>query len=195
MNELEQRTRDLLAHAGRSVQETAAALGGDLAPLIEAVVTALRNGRKVMLCGNGGSAADAQHIAAEFVNRYKMDRPPLAAIALTTDSSILTSIANDFTYDDVFAKQVLALGQEGDVLIAISTSGNSPTVLRALDAAREKKVLAAALLGKDGGKARAHADLAVVVPLQETARIQEVHLMLEHTLCELVDELLFAQQA
>lgn len=191
MNELRHRTRAVLTAASRSVQEAVEQLSDDLSPLIEAVIVALEGGHKVMLCGNGGSAADAQHIAAEFVNRYRMDRPPLAAIALTTDSSILTSIANDFSYDDVFAKQVTALGKPGDVLIAISTSGNSPSILRALEAARDRGVVTAALLGCDGGKARPLAEIPIVVPLTETARIQEVHLMLEHTLCELVDEALF----
>lgn len=181
-----------MAEAANSLQQVAPQLGEAVVPLVDAVIKAFQSGNKLLVCGNGGSAADAQHLAAEFVNRYKIDRPPLPAIALTTDSSILTSIGNDFSYEEVFSKQVEALGKPGDVFLGITTSGNSPNVLRALEAARKKGLVTAALLGRDGGKAKEMSDIAIVVPLRETARIQEAHLVLEHTLCEMVDEVLFA---
>lgn len=193
MDDLRERTRTAVTAAANSLQAAAPSLGDAMAPLIEAVVAAFRRGNTLLICGNGGSAADAQHLAAEFVNRYKIDRPPLPAIALTTDSSILTSIGNDFSFEEIFSKQVEALAKPGDILLGITTSGNSPNILRAFKAAKAKGVLCMALLGRDGGQARALADLAVVVPHQETARIQEAHLVLEHTLCELVDEILFAR--
>lgn len=191
-SDLRARSRALVNEAAASLQQVAPALGDALFPLVEAVVHAFRNGNKLLICGNGGSAADAQHLAAEFVNRYRIERPPLPAIALTTDTSILTSIGNDYSYDEVFSKQVEALGKPGDVFLGITTSGNSPNVLLALDAAARKGMITTALLGKDGGKARERAQIAIVVPAKETARIQEAHLVLEHTLCELVDEALFA---
>jgi D-sedoheptulose 7-phosphate isomerase len=192
MKDLRERTQSLLGDAARSVAEAVERVSADVAPLIEAVVTTFRNGNKVLICGNGGSAADAQHMAAEFVNRFKIDRPPLAAIALTTDSSILTSIGNDFSFHEIFSKQVEALGKPGDLFIGITTSGNSPNIIRALQAAKQKGLTTAALLGRDGGKARPIADIAIVVPLEDTARIQEVHLMIEHAVCEITDEILFA---
>ena len=158
------------------------------------MVEALRAGGKVLACGNGGSAADAQHFAAELVNRFEMDRPPLAAIALTTDSSTLTSIANDFSYDQVFAKQLRALARKGDVLLAISTSGNSKSVLEAARAARELGVRVVALTGNGGGKLAALLtadDAHVCVPHTRTARIQEVHLLALHCLCDAIDFQLF----
>jgi D-sedoheptulose 7-phosphate isomerase len=149
-------------------------------------------GSKVLLFGNGGSAADAQHIAAEFVNRFVIERPPLPAIALTTDSSALTSIANDYGYADVFAKQVRALGREGDVAIAISTSGTSPSVVRAVDACTKLRIHTVGLTGGDGGKLRGKVDyLLNVAASRETARIQETHILAGHVLCQLVDEKLY----
>lgn len=158
----------------------------------------LNGNRKIMSCGNGGSAADAQHFAAELLNRFERERPGLAGIALTTDTSTLTSIANDYEYNEVFAKQVRALGQAGDVLLAISTSGNSPNVIRALDAAHEKGVRVVALTGRDGGKMAAQLqspDVEIRVPAKVTARIQEVHLLTLHCLCDLIDEQLFGARA
>lgn len=158
----------------------------------------LNGNRKIMSCGNGGSAADAQHFAAELLNRFERERPGLAGIALTTDTSTLTSIANDYEYHEVFAKQVRALGQAGDVLLAISTSGNSPNVIRALDAAHEKGVRVVALTGRDGGKMAAQLqspDVEIRVPAKVTARIQEVHLLTLHCLCDLIDEQLFGARA
>jgi D-sedoheptulose 7-phosphate isomerase len=155
---------------------------------------ALRGGAKVLACGNGGSAADAQHFAAELVNRFEVERPPLAALALTTDSSTLTSIANDFDFRQVFAKQLRALGRRGDVLLAISTSGNSANVLEAVGVAREIGLRVVALTGGNGGKLapllRAD-DVQICVPHQNTARVQEVHLLVLHCLCDAIDFQLF----
>ncbi len=154
----------------------------------------LINGNKVLACGNGGSAADAQHFSAEMLNRYEMERPPLPAIALTTDSSTLTSIANDYHYDEVFSKQIRALGQSGDILLAITTSGGSPNIVKAIEAAHERDVTVFLLSGKDGGAAAEALDaedIELRVPSNVTARIQEVHLILIHCLCDLVDKKLF----
>jgi D-sedoheptulose 7-phosphate isomerase len=154
----------------------------------------LQGGGKVLLFGNGGSAADAQHLAAEFVNRFQIERPPLAAVALTTDTSILTSIANDFDFLEVFAKQVRALGKPGDAALGFSTSGNSANVVKALDAARQLGLKTLALSGGSGGPVAAAAELAIVVPSKNTPRIQEVHITIGHVLCDLVDFLLFPDQ-
>ena len=154
----------------------------------------LRNEGKVMSCGNGGSAADSQHFSAELLNRYERERPGIAGIALTTDTSTLTSISNDYEYNEIFSKQVRALGRKGDVLLAISTSGNSPNVMRAIDAAHEKGIKVVALTGKDGGKMAAQlkdGDVEIRVPAKVTARIQEVHLLVLHCMCDLIDEQLF----
>lgn len=166
--------------------------GAALHEAIDAVVEALRAGHKLLLFGNGGSAADAQHIAAEFVNRYRIERPPLPAIALTTDTSALTSIGNDYSFADVFAKQVQALGQAGDVAVAISTSGNAANVLRAVRACRRQGLRVIALTGGDGGKLAPLADIVLCVDAtRETARIQETHILIAHVLCEQVDRILF----
>jgi D-sedoheptulose 7-phosphate isomerase len=154
---------------------------------VRAVCLALENGNKLLLYGNGGSAADAQHIAAELVGRFQRDRHPLAAIALTTDTSILTSVGNDYGYDRVFERQMRALGRRGDVAIAISTSGNSPNVLAATAAAREMGLVTVGLTGGDGGKLARLVEHHLNVPHQSTARVQEVHIMIGHLLCELVD--------
>lgn len=159
----------------------------------QAIVTCLLNDGKVLACGNGGSAADAQHFAAELVNRFEVERPGLPAIALTTDSSVITSIANDYDYKLIFSKQVRALGMAGDVLIAISTSGNSPNVIEAIRAAHERGMIVVALTGRDGGAMGAMlraGDFHLCVPTERTARIQEVHLLLIHCLCDVIDHLL-----
>jgi len=159
---------------------------------IELIAAALRDGHKLLLFGNGGSAADAQHIAAEFVNRFKLERVPLPAIALTTDSSALTSIANDYGYDQVFSKQVRALGRRGDVAIAISTSGNAANVLAAVTACHDLGVHVVGLTGGRGGRLAEMADLVLCVSATtDTARIQETHILIGHTICELVDVKLF----
>jgi D-sedoheptulose 7-phosphate isomerase len=155
---------------------------------------ALQNDGKVLSCGNGGSAGDAQHFSSELLNRFERERPGLPGVALTTDSSTLTSIANDYAYEDIFAKQVRALGREGDVLLAISTSGNSANVNRAIEAAHERQMQIVALSGKDGGPMAgllAAGDVEIRVPHDRTARIQEVHLVAIHCLCDLIDEYLF----
>lgn len=163
----------------------------NLVQAAEKIALAFTSDRKLLLCGNGGSAADAQHIAAEFVNRYTLERPPLPAIALTTDTSVITSIGNDYSFDDIFSKQVKALGVEGDVLLAISTSGNSTNVLSAVKDARSQGIYTIGLIGKDGGKLVGLVELALVVKNNVTPRIQEAHILAGHILCHLVDYILF----
>ena len=166
--------------------------GDALIGAIEEIVRALKAGGKILLFGNGGSAADAQHIAAEFVNRYLLERPPLPAIALTTDTSTLTAIANDYGYDQVFARQVRALGARGDVALAISTSGRSPSVLHAVEVCRELGIETIGLTGGDGGTLAGLVDLCLRVSAStHAARIQETHILIGHVLCELVDRRLF----
>ena len=159
------------------------------------MAAALARGNKLLFCGNGGSAADAQHLAAEFVNRFIMDRRPLPAIALNTDTSILTSISNDFGFDLVFAKQVQALGKPGDMLIAISTSGNSKNVLRAVEAARERSITVLGLTGEGGGSMAPLCDLLIAVDDARTPLIQEIHITAGHLLCGLTDYYLFENLA
>ena len=163
----------------------------NLVQAAEKIALAFTSDRKLLLCGNGGSAADAQHIAAEFVNRYTLERPPLPAIALTTDTSVITSIGNDYSFDVIFSKQVKALGVEGDVLLAISTSGNSTNVLSAVKDARSQGIYTIGLIGKDGGKLAGLVELALVVKNNMTPRIQEAHILAGHILCHLVDYILF----
>ena len=167
-----------------------------LTEAIELITEALRDGKKLLLFGNGGSAADAQHIAAEFVNRFKLERVPLPAIALTTDSSALTSIANDYGYEHVFSKQVRALGRSGDVAIAISTSGTAPNVLAAVAACRDLGIRVVGFTGGRGGRLADMADLVLcVAATTDTARIQETHILIGHAICELVDLRLFGDPA
>ena len=162
-----------------------------LLDVIKSVSHAFESGNKIFFFGNGGSAADAQHLAAEFVNRYVMDRPPLPAIALTTDTSILTSVSNDLAFDEIFAKQLRALGKEGDVAIGISTSGNSPNIIKAFEVAKEIGMKRVALTGNNGGVISKMADFSLVVPSTSTARIQEAHILIGHILCEMVEHYLF----
>jgi D-sedoheptulose 7-phosphate isomerase len=165
----------------------------DVARAALMMIEALRAGRKILLFGNGGSAADAQHIAAEFVNRYQMERPGLAAIALTTDTSILTSIANDTAFEEIFSRQIEALGQAGDVTVAITTSGRSANMIRGVEAARQRGLHTIGLLGKDGGDVKDLVDVPIIVPSDSTSRIQEVHITIGHILCELVEQSLYPQ--
>jgi D-sedoheptulose 7-phosphate isomerase len=159
--------------------------------VVQLIAQAFREGRKVILFGNGGSAMDASHIAAEFVNRFLMERPPLPAIALNTDTAVLTSISNDYDYSQIFSKQLAALGHEGDVVIGISTSGNSPNVLKAMDVAKKNGMRTVVLTGGTGGKLANIADITFIVPTKTTARVQETHITLGHVICQLVDEELF----
>ena len=158
------------------------------------IARALTKDRKLMLCGNGGSAADAQHITAEFVNRFILERPPLPAISLTTDTSVITSIGNDYSFDEIFSKQVKAIGMEGDILLAISTSGNSPNIISAVEAAKDLNIYTVGLTGGDGGKLKGIADMALVVKDKSTPRIQETHIIAGHIVCELVDYILFQKE-
>lgn len=159
--------------------------------VVQLIAQTFRDGKKVLIFGNGGSAMDASHIAAEFVNRFLMERPPLPAIALNTDVAVLTSISNDYDYSQVFSKQLTALGHEGDVVIGISTSGNSPNVIKAIDVAKKNGMKTVVLTGGTGGKLAHIADYAFTVPTKHTPRIQETHITLGHTICQLVDEELF----
>jgi D-sedoheptulose 7-phosphate isomerase len=172
----------------------------DLAPIIAQaashMIQALLTDRKILVCGNGGSAADAQHFSAELLNRFERERPGLPAIALTTDTSTITAIANDYHFDDIFSKQVRALGQAGDVLLGISTSGNSRNVIRAIEAAHERGIVCVALNGREGGEITgllASQDVNICVPGTSTARIQEVHGIVIHCLCDLIDYQLLGQ--
>jgi len=180
------------------VKETAAAMLPEwIAVAGELMGRALQDDCKILSCGNGGSAGDAQHFSSELLNRFERERPGLPGIALTTDSSTLTSIANDYVYEDIFAKQVRALGREGDILLAISTSGNSENVNRAIVAAHERQMQVVALSGRDGGAMAdllTPGDIEIRVPADRTARIQEVHLVVIHCLCDLIDEYLFGSQ-
>jgi len=180
-----------------AVKQSSAELAPLIASAAQLMTQSLLHDGKILSCGNGGSAADAQHFSAELLNRFELERPGLPACALTTDSSTLTSIANDYEFNEIFAKQVRALGQPGDVLLAISTSGNSENVLRAIHAAHERGMRVVALTGRDGGsigQALHTEDVELRVPAQRTCRIQEVHVLIIHCLCDLIDaELLGAE--
>jgi phosphoheptose isomerase len=186
-------------HFQESIQAKIASadtIGPALEKAAEILVQSLLDGHKILCCGNGGSAGDAQHFSSEMLNRFERERPALPAIALTVDTFTLTSIANDYSYDDVFAKQVRALGQPGDVLLAISTSGNSSNVIKAVEAAQAQGLYVVALTGKDGGKMAnlyRPEDVEVRVPADKTSRIQEVHLLVIHCLCDLIDNQLFGE--
>jgi D-sedoheptulose 7-phosphate isomerase len=186
------------SHFEASIATKQAALATNIpsiAAAADSFALCLQDGGKALSCGNGGSAGDAQHFSSELLNRFEMERPPLAAIALSTDTSTLTAIANDYCYDDIFAKQITALGAAKDILLAISTSGNSLNVIRAIDAAHERGMKVVALTGHDGGEmatALETSDIEIRVPSDRTARIQEVHLLIIHCLCDLIDQQLFA---
>lgn len=190
----------IIGHFGASI-ETKMLSAEELPPYIEqagqVMVQALLTGGKILTCGNGGSAGDAQHFSSELLNRFERERPSLPAVALTTDPSTMTSIANDYSYNEVFSKQIRALGNPGDVLLAISTSGNSANVIQAIQAAHEREMTVVALTGKDGGGMASLLtadDVEVRVPSDVTARIQEVHLVVIHSLCDFIDCSLFGEE-
>lgn len=192
---------DLSERIEEHFQESIAAKQRALATLVPKILEAglvmaecLREGGKILSCGNGGSAGDAQHFSSELLNRFEMERPPLPAIALTTDTSTLTSIANDYSYNEIFAKQVMALGKSRDLLLGISTSGNSQNVVRAIESAHQRDMRVIILTGRDGGtmvQSLHENDLEIRIPSDRTARIQEVHLLVIHCLCDLIDQSLF----
>lgn len=194
---LEQRIEKHFIDSADLKYQAALALSKPIAQATQAILASVTSGGKVLACGNGGSAADAQHFAAEFVGRYERERPELAAIALTTDTSIMTAIANDYDFSVIFSKQVRALGSAGDVLLAISTSGNSANVMAAVEAAHLREMTVVALTGKGGGKIGAmlrETDVHICVPHDRTARIQEVHLLTLHCICDGVDTMLLGEQ-
>lgn len=180
-----------IADHSRVMQAVSELLLPLVADTVETVCNALSSGKKVLVMGNGGSAADAQHFAAELIGRFKLERPSLPAIALTTDSSILTAIGNDYGYDAVFSRQVEGLAAAGDVVVGISTSGNSPNVLAAMRLAKEKGCVTVSLLGRDGGSIKGVSDIPIIVPSSDTPRIQEAHILIIHIICDLVEKRLF----
>ena len=194
---LEQRIKNHFQESVATKQRMEGALAPRIAVAAQLMVESLKSGGKILSCGNGGSAGDAQHFAAELVGRFERERAELAAIALTTDSSILTAIANDYSFDDIFSKQVRALGKPGDILYAISTSGNSKNVIAAIRAAQEKGLRIVAMTGRNGGQLAGilkSDDVLLNVESQVTARIQEVHLLILHCLCDAIDNLLFGEK-
>ena len=204
MNSVQSPAMDLISRISENFSESAHlklqsmdVLAGPIAEAAERMVECLKQDGKILACGNGGSAADCQHFSAELLNRFEMERPALAAMALTTDTSTLTSIANDYDFDQIFSKQVRGLGRANDVLLAISTSGNSRNVLAAIEAAHENDMSVVALTGRDGGKMAAVLganDVHICVPANSTARIQEVHLLTLHCICDAIDCLLLGVQ-
>ncbi|MBI5212808.1 MAG: D-sedoheptulose 7-phosphate isomerase [Nitrospirae bacterium] len=178
---------DSISVKSRFVKENASLI----ADVSRMIADAFNDGKKLIIFGNGGSACDASHIAAEFVNRFKKDRPGLPAIALNTDMAVMTSIANDYDYSEIFARQVKTLGEQGDIAIAISTSGGSKNILKAVDAAKKKGLKTIALTGTKGDKFASKSDYAFVVPTDDTPRIQETHITLGHVLCQMIEEILF----
>ncbi|NLY58735.1 MAG: phosphoheptose isomerase [Gammaproteobacteria bacterium] len=195
--DMQHRIRQLFTDSIETKTRAMDVLGPSIEQASQLMVNALLNERKILSCGNGGSAGDAQHFSSELLNRFERERPSLPAIALTTDSSTITSIANDYSYEEVFSKQIRALGQSGDVLLAISTSGNSANVMQAIQAAHDRDMLVVALTGRDGGAMTSLLlpdDVEIRVPARSTARIQEVHLLAIHCLCDLIDRQLFGSE-
>ena len=194
---LEQRIQQHFIDSADLKYQSAQALGKPIVAAVQAMLACVTSGGKVLACGNGGSAADAQHFSAEFIGRFERERPELGAIALSTDSSILTAVSNDYGFEHIFSKQVRALGQAGDVLLALSTSGNSANVLAAVEAAHEREMTVVALTGRGGGKllhALRETDVHICVPHERTARIQEVHILVLHCICDGVDAQLLGEQ-
>ena len=164
----------------------------DITKVADLIVEAFNNGNKLLFCGNGGSAADAQHLAAEFSGRYYLNRPPLHAEALHTDTSFMTAVSNDFSFDEVYARLIQGIGKQGDILIGMSTSGNSKNVIKSLEEAKKKKIITIGFTGKANGNMKACCDYLINIPSDDTPRIQECHLMLGHAICELVEKELFS---
>ncbi len=192
---MQERIRALFAEHRRAADAFLETQAGSVEGVARLLVAAFRAGRRVFFFGNGGSAADAQHLAAEFVNRFLRDRPALPALALTTDTSVLTSVANDRSYDEVFSRQLEALAAEGDVAVALSTSGRSPSVVRGIEVARKLGLRTVVFTGARGGDLARRAEVALVVPTEATPRIQEVYMLAGHVLCDLVEAALFAHDA
>ncbi len=191
-----ERIRTLFADSMETKAQAAEVLPEPIAAAGQRMVDSLLNGGKVLSCGNGGSAGDAQHFSSELLNRFERERPSLPAVALTTDSSTLTSIANDYSYNEIYSKQVRALGNTGDILLGISTSGNSANVIQGIQAAHDRDMAIVALTGRDGGKIApllSGDDVELRVPAESTARIQEVHLLIIHALCDYIDRQLFGE--
>lgn len=192
--DMHDRIRQLFTESIQTKIDAADALPDNIAQAADLLVTSLTSGNKILCCGNGGSAGDAIHLASEMLNRFERERPSLPAIALNTDINTMTAIANDYSYDEIYSKQVKALGQGGDILVAFSTSGNSKNVIEAIKAALSRDMLIIAMTGKDGGEMAgllSTNDVEIRVPSPSTARIQEVHLLVIHTLCDLIDNRLF----
>lgn len=195
--DMQHRIRQLFTDSIETKTRSMDVLGPSIEQGSQTMVNALLNEGKILTCGNGGSAGDAQHFSSELLNRFERERPSLPAIALTTDASTITSIANDYSYEEVFSKQIRALGQPGDILLAISTSGNSANVMQAIQAAHDREMLVVALTGRDGGAMASlllPEDVEIRVPARSTARIQEVHLLAIHCLCDLIDRQLFGSE-
>jgi D-sedoheptulose 7-phosphate isomerase len=191
---LQDRIITLFTDSIQTKQDTIDTLCGHIEYASQRIVETLVNDKKILTCGNGGSAGDAQHFSSEMLNRFERERPALPVIALTTDTLTLTSIANDYSYDEVFAKQIRALGQSGDLLVVYTSSGNSGNIIKAVNTAHDKNMSVLALTGKDGGRLLAELnefDIEIRVPSQSTARVQEVHLLITHCLCDLIDHQLF----
>ncbi|MDH5631973.1 MAG: phosphoheptose isomerase [Gammaproteobacteria bacterium] len=196
INELVNRINDNIANHLLTVQNAADLISEDIARAAQVMLRALLGDRKILACGNGGSAADAQHFSSELLNRFETERPGLPAMALTTDASTITSIGNDYHFDDIFAKQIRALGQQGDILLAISTSGNSTNIIRAVEAAHERGMTCILLNGREGGEIAGMVegnDVEIRIPGASTARIQEIHILAIHCLCDLIDLQLLGQ--
>jgi len=191
MHQRVQYITEQFAHSARIKKDFGQSQAIKIYETAQTMIAGLDAGGKLLICGNGGSAADSQHFAAEMIGRLRYDRAPIAAIALTTDSSNLTAIGNDYSFDDVFWRQVEALGSPGDILVGLSTSGNSMNVIKAVESAKKKNIKTIALLGRDGGMLADLADASLVVPVQSSMRIQEVHITVIHTWCELIEDALF----
>jgi D-sedoheptulose 7-phosphate isomerase len=188
--DISERVTNIFTAHIEAAQAAMVEIRADIVEAATAMTNALLDDRKILSCGNGGSAADAQHFSSELLNRFERERPGLPAVALTTDSSTITSISNDYTFDDIFSKQISALGQQGDVLLAISTSGNSPNILQAIRAAHQRQMRCVVLTGNTGGDMTGildENDILIAVPAKLTARIQEIHIITIHCLCDLID--------